>query len=158
MIDVLADLLARLIAIVPRFSHIERGCQGLLSKRGVYRALDPGFHLYWPFWTTVQAYPVNRQAMSVEVVRDEAGRPICTQLWLVYEIYDLVLAAETSADWADTIDDVARITVIMDEGDLREQIAEQLKEYGIFITDFACVEYTPRVFRLEHVGSHALEA
>ena len=158
MIDVLADLLTRLVAIVPRFAHIEPGSRGLSSRRGVYSSLSPGFHLYWPFWTKVQPYPVNRQAMSVEVVRDEGGRPVCTQLWLVFEIVDLVLAAETSADWGETIDDVARITVIMDEGDLREQIEQQLVQYGIQITDFACVEYTPRVMRLEHVGSHAIEA
>ena len=158
MIEVLTDVISRVVDLCPKFILIEPGTQGLCVTRGQYTALPPGFHLYWPFWSRVTPYAVNRQAMSVEVVRDVEGKSVCTQLWLVYQITDLVLAASTSADWADTIDDVARITTIVDSGNLRDQIAELLEDYGIEITDFGCVEYTPRVLRLEHVGTIPLEA
>lgn len=152
LLDVLSSVLKRIVDLMPSFLHVAEGQNGLLCTRGKYRVVPPGFHFHWPFWTTAEAYSVNRQAAEVSIIEDGEDQQLLTQVWLVYEISDLYRATVTCHDWEDTLDELVRIAMVTSDGDMRDQIKASLADYGIKLLDFAVNQFQVCPQLLLHKG------
>jgi len=154
-------------SFIPRLLHIKLTHGGVMFTRAEAKKIGPGMHVYIPFWSSPETYPVTRQTLNMpsQVLTTHDMKSILIDVAVVYKIGDIYKALVDTYDLEATIRDVSQGTVKESvssytfqqinesqnnlDTDITEQIREALESYGIyvikaFITDFSIV----RVFRI----------
>tara|TARA_R110002020_G_scaffold76728_4_gene194268 strand:- start:2204 stop:2719 length:516 start_codon:yes stop_codon:yes gene_type:complete len=160
MLAALGDIFKEIRDLFPRTINIGPGAQGLMKRGGKYRALNPRWYVYMPLWTEIEEFQINRQPLFIEEPIDVGGEVKIVRVRLLYEIIDLVLAAETSAGWDDTIDDlVAQLIHRGTQGGWKlkkfnVKVATALQEWGIKVLSCTYNVITPDGYKCHrHSGS-----
>jgi len=82
----------------------------VVYKRGyIIRLWKPGLHLYWPFWTRIKEYDINRQIMQLHFQRlvTKDGRCVQIGATVPYRINDPIKLDLALSDESDTMCDEA---------------------------------------------------
>jgi regulator of protease activity HflC (stomatin/prohibitin superfamily) len=157
----IGDLVQWFGRLIPRILIIKATHAGVAFVRGSNVVkLDTGLHIYWPFWTDVETYPVARQTLNLPMqtlITSEKDEIIVGGI-VVYEINDIVKALGQTWDLDDTIRDISmaciKTVIVTHKVDdilanykqidvhLVEELQESLSQFGItvinaYLSDFS---------------------
>lgn len=170
-LDWIGKIIEWIGSFIPRLLHVKLTHKGVMFTRAEAKTIEPGMHVYIPFWSSPEVYPVRRQTLNPpsQVLTTLDMKSILIDVAVVYDINDIYKALVETFDLETTIRDVTQGAVkdsvneftfkeindghkLLDKN-LTEKISAALEPYGInvvkaFITDFSIV----RVLKLVNSG------
>lgn len=126
-------------------------------------SLGPGFHFYWPLLTTLETYPIARQALDLreQTMVTSDDRVVALGGMVVYEIKDIQAIIAHTYDPDDTIHEISlsafhEVCCQLSWDELKNQsragtldrklrrvLREQLKPYGVFVIKATITDLAP---------------
>ncbi len=166
----IGELMSWVGSFIPTWVHVECWEVSVAVKRGDrVKALGPGVHWYWPYWTTVHRRAANRQTKLVRsqelLTKDNVA--IAAGCMVRYRIGDGVKALVETDDVEGAIDDetMAALCAFVTQSNLADiqktrssantqltnKTREALKRYGVEVERTQLTVFT-RGTTLIHVG------
>ena len=117
MFEIIGQFLTAILGIIPRLVIVRATHRGIKFRLGKYpKELKPGLHFYWPLVSQVDLMVVARQTntLAPQVLQTQDGKSVVATGFIVFFVYDVVLAAgEKNWDADTTVNDITR-SAIMD--------------------------------------------
>jgi regulator of protease activity HflC (stomatin/prohibitin superfamily) len=97
-------------SFIPRILHVKATHRGVMFTRHKTREIGPGLHVYLPFWSTPETYPVTRQTVNLpaQVLTTKDSVSVVIDVAVVYEVSDIHKALVDTYNLEDTIRDTAQ--------------------------------------------------
>lgn len=154
-------------SFIPRILHVKLTHKGVMFTKNKVKKIEPGLHVYLPFWSNPDLYPVKRQTINLpaQVLTTKDGKSVVIDVAVIYEVEDILKALVDTYNLEDTIRDTAqgavKRVVIAETVDglqqkqaqidklLSKKIRAFLRPYGIKVVKAFVISYSQvKVFRL----------
>ncbi len=156
--------------LLPRVLIVEATLSGVAFVRGRnVKLLQPGLHVYWPFWTTVVTTPIVRQTIKLpaQALTTKDGKCVVAGGMVRYKIRNVVKAVAETYDLDGAIADESLVVVcdlvtsqtfnevqcsrVRFNEKLTSEVHKKLTSYGITVL-FAHLTDFSTCTTLNHIG------
>jgi regulator of protease activity HflC (stomatin/prohibitin superfamily) len=152
----LGDLAERILSVWPKFLVVRATDKGVAFVRGKHvKRLDPGFHLYWPFWTEVEIIPCVTQIFSprMQIVTTADQVSVVVGCKVTYRISSVLKALVRVHDYDKAVEEHTN-SIIRDYFSTKsyEELQTSVGQINAGLTSALYRELNPFGLKVHHAG------